>query len=159
MMRIFVYRIYLQQDIWEIDNTVVEVDVLEEKSSSKVLSSYTCTLHTILNEYGFGLSNRKTAKDFTAIDWGRVKYLYLRKTFVWYNIGEMVSSSLSLHEACDIIYKGFVQNSTVTCIINEMMEDRENGGYPSLCITQTWIKLNVPYNKTYKNIFVGVDVS
>ena len=106
-----------------IDN-VVEGDVLEEKISSKLLSSCTCTLHTIWNEYGFGLENRKIDKDFTAIDWGRVKYLYHRRNVFWYNIGEMLSSSWSLKEACDIIYKGYGQNSTGTCIINEMMENR-----------------------------------
>ena len=104
---------------------------------SAVLSSCTCTLHTIWNEYGFGFSDRNTAKDYTAIDWGRVKYLYHRRKVVWYNIGEMVSSSWSFHKACDIIYKVYRHNSTVTHIIIEMIKDKENGGYPSLRIIET----------------------
>ena len=67
---------------------------------------------------------------------------------------------MSLHEACNLIYELYGHNSTVTHIINEMINDRGNGVKPSLCITlmYEW-KLNIPYNKTCINVFWGVDVS
>ena len=82
------------------------------------------------------MENRKEDKDFTAIKQGRVKYIYHRKKCVWDNIGEMVRSGWSLHEACNRIYEVNGQNSNVTQIINEMRKDRENRGNASLRITK-----------------------
>ena len=87
MMRNSVRRIQRQQDVPAIDNAVIEGDVPEEHTSSAVLSSCTHTLHTIWNEYEFGLANRKAAKDFTAIERGRVKYIYHRRKVIWDKIG------------------------------------------------------------------------
>ena len=71
--------------------------------SSAVLSSCRRTLHTLWNEYELVLENKKSDKDFTAIERGRVKYIYRRRKVVWYNIGSMVRSDWSLHESCNII--------------------------------------------------------
>ena len=46
---------------------------MEENISSAVWSSCLHTLHALWNEYEFGLANLKAAKDFTAIERGRVK--------------------------------------------------------------------------------------
>ena len=49
----------------------------------------------------------------------------------------MVRGFWSSHEACNVIYEVYGQNSTVIYIINEMIKDRKNGGNPALRITQT----------------------
>ena len=154
MMRYPVRRIQRQQDLRAIDNAFVEGDVTEEQISSAVLSSCPRTLHAIWNEYEFGLENRKAAKDFTAIEPGRVKYIYHRRKVVWEKIGEMVRGGRSSHEACNRNYEVYGQNSTVTYIIDEMRKDRKNGGNPALRITQTSIKseFSLLY-KTGKNVF------
>ena len=54
-----VRRKHRQQDLRAIDNAFVEGDVTEEQISSAVLSSCPHTLHTMWNEYEFGLANRR----------------------------------------------------------------------------------------------------
>ena len=44
------------------------------------------------------------AKDFNAVERGRVKYVNHRRKVVCDQVSEMVRSGWSAHEACDIIY-------------------------------------------------------
>ena len=62
------------------------------------------SLYALWSEYEFGLANHKAAKDFNAVERGRVKYVYHRRKVVWDQVTEMVRSGWSAHEACDIIY-------------------------------------------------------
>ena len=56
--------------------------------SLAVLSDFPETLHTLWNEFEFGLENKKPAKDFTSIEQGRVKYIHHNRNVVWDNIGK-----------------------------------------------------------------------
>ena len=56
--------------------------------SFALLSYFPQNLHTLWNEYGFGLENKKLAKDFTSIEQGRVKYIHHNRNVVRDNIGK-----------------------------------------------------------------------
>ena len=81
------------------------------------------TLHTLWNEYEFGLANRKPAKDLTAAERGQVKYVYHRKKVLWDKVAEMVRSGWSAHDACNRMYEVYGESSSVTQIINQMRRD------------------------------------
>ena len=55
MMRKTVHIIQRQKELREIKNPVVEGDIMEENTYSSVLSRFPLTLHSLHNEYEFGL--------------------------------------------------------------------------------------------------------
>ena len=117
-----------------IDNAVAVAE--EEEASAALLSKCPKSLHTLWNEYEFGLANHKPAKDFNAVERGRVKHVYHRRKVVWDQVSEMVRSGWSAHEACNKIYDVYGANQTVTSITNQLRKDRNNGGHPALRVTQ-----------------------
>ena len=129
-------RMQRQENNLVVENAIAEDREIEEQSAgSAVLSKCPRTLHTLWNEYEFGLGNRKAAKNFTAVERGRVKYIYHRRKVVWHKVAEMVRSGWSAHDACNRLYEVYGHNSTVTQIINRMRTDRKNGGHPELRMT------------------------
>jgi hypothetical protein len=98
-------------------------------------------LHTLWNEYEFGIGGRKAAKDFTPQERGRVKHKYCRRKVVWDKVSVMVRSGWDANEAINKIYEVYGANQTVTKIIDKMKRDRANGGHPSLRINSTALKL------------------
>ena len=115
-----------------VENALAENDVEEHQTSPACLSRCPKTLHTLWIEYEFGLANRKPAKDFTASERGKVKYVYHRRKVVWDKIGEMIRSGWSSDEACNKIYEAYGAQKNITYIINQMRKDKKNGGHPSL---------------------------
>ena len=104
----------------------------EVEMNSALLSNNPKSLHTLWNEYEFGLGNNKAAKDFTSKERGKVKYLYHRRKVVWEKVTEMVRSGYIARDACNKIYEVYGANLSVTNIINLMRRDRKNGGHPNL---------------------------
>ena len=76
------------------------------------------------------------AKDFNAVERGRVKYVNHRRKVVWDQVSEMVRSGWSAYEACNKIHDVYGDNQTVTGITNQLRNDRNHGGYPALRVTQ-----------------------
>ena len=103
-----------------VENALAENDVEEHQTSPACLSRCPKTLHTLWIEYEFGLANRKPAKDFTASERGKVKYVYHRRKVVWDKIGEMIRSGWSSDEACNKIYEAYGAQKNITYIINQM---------------------------------------
>ena len=101
-------------------------------NSDATLSPCPRTLHTLWQEYEFGLGNRKAAKDFTPEERGRVKNLYSKRKIVWSKIADMVRGGWDANQACNRIYEVYGANQTVTTIINLMRCDKANGGHPAL---------------------------
>ena len=95
----------------------------EVEMNSALLSNNPKSLHTLWNEYEFGLGNNKAAKDFTSKERGKVKYLYHRRKVVWERVAEMVRSGYTAHDACNKIYEVYGANLSVTNIINLMRRD------------------------------------
>ena len=113
----------------------------EENQTCATLLPFPRNLHTLWNEYEFGIGGRKAAKDFTPQERGRVKHKYCRRKVVWDKVSVMVRSGWDANEAINKIYEVYGANQTVTKIIDKMKRDRANGGHPSLRINSTALKL------------------
>jgi hypothetical protein len=104
LMRHPVTRLQREQQQRTVENALAENDEEEHAHAAPaILSRCRKTLHTLWIEFEFGLANRKAAKDFTAYERGKVKYIYHRRKVVWDKIGEMVRSGWSSDEACNKI--------------------------------------------------------
>ena len=119
----------------EIENDIA-VQEQEEEQRTASLSSCPKSIHTLWQEYEFGIGNRKPAKDFTGSERGRHKYSYHRRKVVWDQVAEMVRSGWDANTACTKIYEVYGANQAVTYIINQMRKDKMTGGHPSLKILQ-----------------------
>jgi hypothetical protein len=82
------------------------------------LSPLQRSLFVLWQEYEFGIGGRKAAKDFTAVERGRVKYTYHRRKVVWDAVAELVRAGWQANVACDKIYEVYGRNESVTKIIN-----------------------------------------
>ena len=78
-----------------------------------------------------GLGGRKPARQFTAIERGRVKFKYCRRKVVWDIIDRMVRGGFTAQVAIDKLYVVY-GHITVTQIINLMRTDAIGGGHPEL---------------------------
>jgi len=123
VMRNPVLRHQRQQNNRDVENEIVNAGVVEDQARVALLSRSPRTLHTLWNEYEFGLANRKPAKDFTAAERGQVKYVYHRRKVLWDKVAEMVRSGWSAHDACNRMYEVYGESSSVTQIINQMRRD------------------------------------
>ena len=130
-------RVQRQQNNRDVEDGIAIAGVIEQQANSALLSKSPRTLHTLWNEYEFGLANRKAAKDFTAAERGLVKYTYHRRKVLWDKVAEMVRSGWSANEACNRIYEVYGENLSVTQILNLMRKDRTNGGHPLLRMVQS----------------------
>jgi hypothetical protein len=75
------------------------------------------------------LTGHKPAKDFTRAERGKVRYTYARRLVFWQKISEMVRMGYTAERAIDRIYIDIAYDncgSSVTKIINAMMEDRKD---------------------------------
>ena len=99
---------------------------------ASTLSRTPRTLYDLWTEYEYGIGGRKPAKDFTATERGRVKYMYHRRKVVWDKVAELVRAGHTAQVAIDRIYQAYGRNQSVTTIINRMRSDRQNGGHPNL---------------------------
>ena len=91
------------------------------------------TLYELWDEYMSGMGGRKPARLFTREERGRVKYKYCRRKIVWDCVATLVNAGLTSDVACDRIYAVYGVNTTVTQIINQMKNDKNQGiVHPSL---------------------------
>ena len=77
-----------------------------------------------------GLAKKKTAKDFTPTELGRVKTMYSYRIVIWDKIDEMVRRGHSASAAVDLIEKAYCFQP-VTKIIKSYRNDRKKGQVPS----------------------------
>jgi len=115
------------------------IEQIEDTSEAGVvatLSPHPRSIHSLWLEYEFGIGGRKAAKDFTAVERGRVKYTYHRRKVVWDAIAELVRSGWTANTACDRIQEVYGRHLSDTNIVNRMRRDRANGGHPNLRIVQ-----------------------
>jgi hypothetical protein len=61
-----------------------------EAGPRATLSPHPRSIHTLWQEYEFGIGGRKSVKHFTAAEQGKVKYNYHRRKVVWDTIAELV---------------------------------------------------------------------
>ena len=110
------------------------IEDTNEAGPVATLSPHPRSIHSLWQEYEFGIGGRKATKDFTAMEWGNVKYNYHRRKVVWDAIAELIRSGWTANTACDRIQEVYGWNLSVTSIINWMQWDQVNGGHPNLRI-------------------------
>ena len=115
--------------------TEEEMNNIQIGGSPAELSARPKNIYSLWHEYEFGLGNRKAAKEFTAIERGRVKHIYCKRKIVWDVIANLVNGGWTSKRAIDKIYEVYGSVS-VTKIIAAMKQDKERGGHPSLKITR-----------------------
>lgn len=85
------------------------------------------TLNDLWHEYIFGLTGNKPAKDFTRAERGKVRFTYARRLVFWERCSEMIRMGYRTERAIDKIYTAYANcGSSVTKILNTMMQDRKN---------------------------------
>ena len=84
------------------------------------------------DEYMFGIGNRKPAKDFSPQESGStrngIKQKYYRRKFVWLTIEKMIDRGESKDSAIHKIRQVYGYRSSVTKIIEGLIDDHKNGG-------------------------------
>ncbi|KAI2507360.1 hypothetical protein MHU86_7080 [Fragilaria crotonensis] len=91
------------------------------------------SLHLLWQEYEFGIGGRKPAKNFTAVEQGRVKYAYYRRKIAWEMISGLVRGGHTAQVAIDMIYEIYGTSTGVTNILRAMRHDKTAGRvHPSL---------------------------
>lgn len=104
----------------------VEV-VMRAPTQSACLGKCPKTLNDLWHEYIFGLTGNKPAKDFTRAERGKVRFTYARRLVFWERCSEMIRMGYTAETAIDKIYTAYANcGSSVTKIINAMMQDRKN---------------------------------
>ena len=97
------------------------------------LSNSPASIHDLWAEYTVGIAGRKPAKDFTARERGRGKYLYSRRNQVWMIIKDLVNAGFDHDVACDKIYQAYGHNMSVSKIIKAIYKDKPDR-HPNLRI-------------------------
>ena len=98
--------------------------------ASVSLSPNPRTIYDLWEEWTVGIGGRKPAKDFTAVERGKVKYKYCRRKIVWDLITKLVKGGMTAHVAMDNILETYGRCEPLTKLINMIMRDRRNGVVP-----------------------------
>ena len=92
------------------------------------------TLFDLWQEYEFGISGTKPAKEFTRAERGENKSLYCRRNVFWQLMVQMIHAGHTSDSAIDKIYTVYGSSLSVTSILLCLVQDRKQGGHPSLRI-------------------------
>ena len=87
--------------------TTLEIVHQQQTNNLATLSRNPRDLYLLWSEYEFGIGNRKPAREFTAVERGRVKYNYHRRKVVWDKIAELVQAGWTSDMAIDAIYNAY----------------------------------------------------
>ncbi len=83
-------------------------------------------LYDLWQEYKFGLSGKKPAKDFTRAERGKVKFAYCRRKVFWDVIVKLVNIGHTCDSAVDEVYNCYDRSLPVSPILHKMVHDKKN---------------------------------
>ena len=87
-------------------------------------------LHELWKEWEFGSAGKKPAKDFTAVERGRVKSKYSFRKVFWDKVAELVRAGHSADVVCDTMHEHYGQRTSVTEMLRRMHADRRTNQWP-----------------------------
>ena len=111
------------------DNMLAAADLQNLARTAAAASMSPCpqNLYDLWAEFTFGIGGRKPASQFTHLKRGKSKHKY----FCWNVIGRMVlrmvNRGLTYDTAIDDIYSVYGAGTSVTKIINAIIDDRKRG--------------------------------
>ena len=114
------------------NNTNNNAAAAENEVGHAILSRNPRDLHSLWQEYEFGIGGRKATKLFTAAERGKCKHMYYRRKVFWDQVSLMIRAGHSADTAIDKIYDVYGANRSVTWITSQMLRDRKTGGNPLL---------------------------
>ena len=116
------------------DGSIIESNpqVFDENA---LLSKGPKNLYILWDEWVDGMGGNKPARLFTMCERGKNKSLYSRRKVFWDKVSEYVKAGKSANEAIDKIYGVYGHEKSVTEILRDMRNDRQNGGNDMLKIT------------------------
>ena len=89
------------------------------------LAKYVRDLFTLWKEYEHGLNGEKPARDYSAYERGKNKYVYCHRKVFWDVIDVLIKRGFSAETAIDRIYVGYGRNKCVSVILRLMASDRK----------------------------------
>jgi hypothetical protein len=98
-----------------------------------ILSKTPRTLDELWIEFQLGIGGRKAAKSFTRVERGKCRHTYYRRNVFWTLVCVLIRAGENAQGAIDRIRGVYGESTSVTRILNKMLQDRkENGGHPQL---------------------------
>ena len=89
-------------------------------------------LYDLWQEWEYGLSGNKAARDFTREERGKVKYVFSRRKVFWDMVSTLVRAGHTSDSAIDQIYEIYGRSNGVTNILRALAKDRRSGVHPRL---------------------------
>ena len=114
------------------DDDEEDTDFLPEYVNRAVLYKGIKNLYDLWQEYEFGISGNKPAKDFTRLERGKQKFAYCRRKVFWEVLVKLVNAGHISDTAIDLVYQCYGRSLGVTAILRKMVTDRKSGGHPNL---------------------------
>ncbi|EEY64813.1 uncharacterized protein PITG_15602 [Phytophthora infestans T30-4] len=122
----------MQRQTANVLNEVLRSRAETQRDYQKLLAVRPKDLYELWEEYQFGLSGLKPAKDFTAADRGANKFAYSRRKVFWDAVATFVRSGFTSDVAIDRNYAAYGRQLSVTRILAALRNDKHQGGHPSL---------------------------
>jgi hypothetical protein len=97
------------------------------RTAAASLSPCPRNLYDLWAEYVFGIGGRKPASQFTHLERGKSRHKYLLRNVIWRMVLRMVKRGLTSDTAIDHIYSVNGAGTSVTKIINAIIDDRKRG--------------------------------
>ena len=113
-----------------VDSGEEEEETIERMPAK--LSQCPKTLFDLWQEYQFGLSGCKPAKEFNLLERGKTKSVFCRRKVFWDVIVKLVNAGHTSEVAIDKVYGCYGRTTSVTKILLKMVQDRKTGGHPNL---------------------------
>lgn len=96
------------------------------------LSKAPKTLFVLWEEYQFGMTGNKPAKDFTSFERGACRSVYCRRKVFWDCVSKHVHAGFFAVTAITKILDAYGHSNTVSTILVQMVKDKANGGHVNL---------------------------
>ena len=111
------------------DDNMLAAAGLQNLARKAAASLSTCprNLCDLWAEYMFGIGGRKLTSQFTHLERGKSKHKYFRRNVIWRMVLRMVNRGLTSDTAIDHIYSVYGAGTSVTKIINAIIDDRKRG--------------------------------
>jgi hypothetical protein len=97
------------------------------RTTAASLSPCPRNLYDLWAEFMFGIGGRKPASQFTHSERGKSKHKYFRRNVIWKMVLRMVNRGLASDTAIDHIYSVYGAGTSVTKIINAIIDDTKRG--------------------------------
>ena len=111
------------------DNNILAAAGLQNlaRAANASLSPCPRNLYDLWTEYTVGLGGRKPASQFSHCERGKSKHKFFRRNVIWKMVKHLVDLGITSDMAIDRIYSVYGAQTSVTKIINAIIDDKKRG--------------------------------